>query len=39
MKRICVYCGSSMGTQEIYREAAKNFGKKLAENNIELVYG
>lgn len=39
MKRICVYCGSSMGRLEIYRQAAENFGKYLAEKKIDLVYG
>jgi uncharacterized protein (TIGR00730 family) len=39
MKRICVYCGSSTGNDPKYIEMAKQLGKELAENNIELVYG
>ncbi len=36
---IAVFCGSSMGTQDIYRETAYNLGQALAANNIGLVYG
>ncbi len=36
---ICVYCGSSSGTEPVFIEAAKNFGKILAENGVRLVYG
>lgn len=39
MKRICVFCGSSMGFQTVYREAAVELGKMLASKNIGLVYG
>jgi uncharacterized protein (TIGR00730 family) len=39
MKRITVFCGSSFGTEEIYKEQAELLGKTLAEQNIELVYG
>lgn len=39
MKRITVFCGSSFGTEIIYREQAYALGKFLAENHIELVYG
>ncbi len=39
LKRICVYCGSSMGENSVYGEAAENFGKALAESGIGLVYG
>lgn len=39
MKSICVFCGSSMGTNKTYRETAASFGKLLAEHNITLVYG
>ncbi len=34
-----VFCGSSAGKNKIYREESMNLGKKLAENNIRLVYG
>ena len=36
---ICVYCGSSPGTDPAFVEAARGFGKILAENGVRLVYG
>ena len=39
MKRICVYCGSSVGNQPVYREAALAMGAVLASRKIGLVYG
>ena len=39
MKSICVFCGSSAGSNEIYKEQTRSFGNLLAENNITLVYG
>jgi uncharacterized protein (TIGR00730 family) len=36
---LCVYCGSSPGTDPAFVEAAQRFGKILAENGIRLVYG
>lgn len=39
MKRISVFCGSSFGTDEIFREQAELLGKTLAKQNIDLVYG
>jgi uncharacterized protein (TIGR00730 family) len=36
---ICVYCGSSPGTEPVFIEAAKHFGKILAESGVRLVYG
>ena len=39
MKRITVFCGSSFGTEEIYKEQATLLGETLAQQNIELVYG
>ncbi len=36
---IGVFCGSAMGNNEIYSEKAKELGKYLALNNIELIYG
>jgi uncharacterized protein (TIGR00730 family) len=38
-RRVCLYCGSSPGTDPRYREAAANLGKAFAARNIELVYG
>ena len=39
MKRVTVFCGSSFGTEEIYKSQANLLGKILAEHQIELVYG
>ena len=39
IKTVCVYCGSGPGTNPQFVEAAKAFGKALAENGIRLVYG
>jgi uncharacterized protein (TIGR00730 family) len=36
---ICVYCGSSPGTDPAFTTAARNFGKILADNGIRLVFG
>ena len=39
MKRICVFCGSSLGSRPAYRAAAEEIGAELARRNIGLVYG
>src|SRR6195256_2343940 len=39
IKSICVYCGSGPGTNPAFTEAARRFGRILAENRIALVYG
>ncbi len=39
MKTIAVFCGSSYGRHDIYKEEAKKFGELLAKNNIKLIYG
>ena len=39
IKTVCVYCGSGPGTNPHFIEAAKAFGKVLAESGIRLVYG
>lgn len=39
MKRIAVFCGSSIGFNKIYAEEAKKLGKYLAQHEIGLVYG
>ena len=39
LKRICVFCGSSSGTREIYVQSAREVGRLLCERGIELVYG
>src|SRR5207302_1591177 len=39
IKSICVYCASGLGTDPRFAEAARSFGRILAENGIRLVYG
>lgn len=39
IKTICVFCGSSMGNNGVYRRKAEEFGQMLVKNNINLVYG
>jgi uncharacterized protein (TIGR00730 family) len=36
---VCVYCGSSPGTDPAFVAAAKGFGKILATSGIRLIYG
>jgi uncharacterized protein (TIGR00730 family) len=38
-RNVCVYCGSGLGLNPAYREAAQKLGAALAANNIGLVYG
>ncbi|MDG0816882.1 LOG family protein [Bdellovibrio svalbardensis] len=39
IKRVCVYCGASLGNNPNFAKAAKELGHLLAKENIELVYG
>ena len=39
LKRMCVFCGSSSGTGEVYLRSAQEVGRLLAARGIELVYG
>ncbi|HGN0867419.1 hypothetical protein EC835_101151 [Providencia alcalifaciens] len=39
IKSVAVYCGSSMGTNEIYQKQAIEFAKELVKRDIALVYG
>jgi TIGR00730 family protein len=39
MKNICVFCGSSVGTDKRYAEAAARLGDVLADNKCTLIYG
>lgn len=39
MKYLAVFCGSSNGSSDVYREGAIQLGKELAEREITLVYG
>lgn len=39
IKSICVYCAANSGSNPAFVDAARNFGRILAENGIRLVYG
>ena len=39
MRRLCVFCGSSLGARERYAETARHLGELLAQHCIGLVYG
>ncbi len=39
LKKVCVYCGSSMGVSPLYTEAMRRLGKVIALNGLTLVYG
>jgi len=39
IKAICVYCGSGPGANPKFVEAARSFGRILAESGVGLVYG
>ncbi|KAL0438319.1 UNVERIFIED_CONTAM: Cytokinin riboside 5'-monophosphate phosphoribohydrolase LOG5 [Sesamum latifolium] len=38
-KRVCVFCGSSTGKKDCYRDAAIQLGQELVSRSIDLVYG
>ncbi|KAK2973316.1 hypothetical protein RJ640_027959, partial [Escallonia rubra] len=38
-KRVCVFCGSSSGKRDCYRDAAIEFGQELVSKRLDLVYG
>jgi uncharacterized protein (TIGR00730 family) len=39
IKRICVFCGSSLGARSEYARAAAELGRLLAGSGVGLVYG
>jgi uncharacterized protein (TIGR00730 family) len=39
IQRICVYCGSGSGSDPAFAQAARAFGRILADNRIGLVFG
>ena len=39
IRNICVYCGSGPGRNPAFAEAARDFGRILAAEQIGLVYG
>jgi uncharacterized protein (TIGR00730 family) len=36
---VCVYCGSSFGSDPVYLEATRNLAQTLARHGIRVVYG
>ncbi|HVP65523.1 MAG TPA: TIGR00730 family Rossman fold protein [candidate division Zixibacteria bacterium] len=38
-KRICVFCGSSLGARAAYADSARELARQLVANNVALVYG
>ncbi|MHC5538498.1 LOG family protein, partial [Singulisphaera rosea] len=38
-QHVCVFCGSSPGTREVYLETAVRLGQSLALRGLGLVYG
>ncbi|KAJ6392386.1 hypothetical protein OIU77_026196 [Salix suchowensis] len=38
-KRVCVFCGSSTGKRDCYRDAALELGRELVSRRLDLVYG
>lgn len=39
LRRVCVYCGSSLGTNPAYATAAVALGEELVSRGLGLVYG
>ncbi|BBG61622.1 LOG family protein yvdD [Providencia rustigianii] len=39
IKSVAVYCGSSLGSNEIYKNQAIEFAKEMVKRDITLVYG
>ena len=39
MQRICVFCGSSVGSNPAYAAAARDLGRTLVARGLSLVYG
>lgn len=39
IQTICVFCGSSTGAGNVYKERAKRLGEFFIRNQIQLVYG
>lgn len=39
LRHLCVYCGSSFGARDAYRDAATALGTLVAQRGIGLVYG
>ena len=39
LRRVCVFCGSNVGIDAAYKQAAEELGREIARRGWELVYG
>jgi len=39
IRSVCVYCGSSPGSSDIYMKSGQTLGRAIAQAGLELVYG
>ena len=39
IQKVAIFCGSSIGMDEVYAQAAKHTGELFAERGIDLIYG
>ncbi len=39
IRAVCVFCGSSVGTQTAYAQAAESLAEELSHRGMQLVYG
>jgi uncharacterized protein (TIGR00730 family) len=39
LNALCVFCGSSLGSSDVYRQGALAFGAELARRGVDLVWG
>ncbi|MET0605145.1 MAG: TIGR00730 family Rossman fold protein [Beijerinckiaceae bacterium] len=39
IRSVCVYCGSGMGNDPAFAEAARSFGRIMAKESVRLIYG
>lgn len=39
LNSLCVFCGSAIGNDSAYGDAARNLGRLMAERNITLIFG
>jgi uncharacterized protein (TIGR00730 family) len=39
VSKVCVFCGARFGTRASFRATAREFGRRLADAGIDLVYG
>ena len=39
VKRVCVFCGSSLGKDGVYERASRDLGAAIVRHGLGLVYG